>query len=131
MLQKTPTTVKNPGDQFTGDVWFDAVATPETPHQQATAGIVRFAPGARTAWHAHPGGQTLHVLEGIALVGTRASGVVVVHAGQTVVCPPNEEHWHGAAPENFMTHLAIWDTLPGEPSAVWGAHVTEAEYEAR
>ncbi|GAA1056908.1 hypothetical protein GCM10017608_10760 [Agromyces luteolus] len=76
-------------------------------------------------------GQTLHVLEGIALVQPRGGAVVEVRPGETAVCPPGEEHWHGAAPDSFMTHLAVWDTLPGQPSAVWGNHVTDAEYGAR
>ncbi|WP_430645524.1 (R)-mandelonitrile lyase [Agromyces sp. GXS1127] len=124
-------TIKNPPEWFTGDVWLDAVAAPNGTGQQANAGIVRFAPGARTAWHTHPGGQTLHVLEGIALVQSRGGAVVEVRPGETAVCPPGEEHWHGAAPDSFMTHLAVWDTLPGQPSAVWGNHVTDAEYGAR
>ncbi len=121
-------TVKNPPDWFTGDVWLDPVAAPFAPGQQANAGIVRFAPGARTAWHSHPGGQTLDVLEGVALVQSRGGAVTEVPAGSTVTCPPDEEHWHGAALDSFMTHLAVWDTVPGQPSAIWGAHVTDEEY---
>lgn len=131
MEVQRPDTVKNPPEWFTGDVWLDAIAAPSAPGQQANAGLVRFAPGARTAWHSHPGGQTLHVLEGIARIQCRGGAVVEVPAGQTVICPPDEEHWHGAAPGSFMTHLAIWDTLPGQPSAVWGDHVTDAEYDGR
>ena len=59
---------------------------------------------------------------------SRAGAVVEVAAGGTVVCPPDEEHWHGATPDSFMTHLAVWDSLPGQPSAVWGGHVTDVEY---
>lgn len=128
-LHRHPMT-KNPPEQFTGDVWLDPVATPGADGQQASAGIVRFAPGARTAWHSHPGGQTLHVVEGIAYVQTRGGERVAVRAGETVVCPPDEEHWHGAAPDSFMTHVAVWDTLPGRPAAVWGEHVTDAEHGA-
>lgn len=131
MEVKRLTTVKNPPEWFTGDVWLDPVAAPAHPSQQASAGIVRFTPGARTAWHSHPGGQTLHVLEGTARVQSRGGAVVEVSAGGTVVCPPDEEHWHGAAPDSFMTHLAVWDTVPGRPSAVWGDHVTDDEYSSR
>lgn len=128
-LHRHPTT-KNPPEQFTGDVWLDPVATPGVDGQQASAGIVRFAPGARTAWHSHPGGKTLHVVEGIAFVQARGGERVAVRAGETVICPPDEEHWHGAAHDSFMTHVAVWDTLPGQPAAVWGEHVTDAEHGA-
>jgi quercetin dioxygenase-like cupin family protein len=123
--------VKKPAEWFTGDVWLDAVAAPTAPGQRANAAIMRFAPGARTAWHRHPGGQTLHILEGVAWVQSRGGEVVEVSAGQTVVCPPGEKHSHGAAPKSFMTHLAAWDTLPGQPSAMWGDHVTDSEYQNR
>jgi quercetin dioxygenase-like cupin family protein len=71
-----------------------------------------------------------HVLEGVALVQSRGGPLVEVAAGETAVCPPDEEHWHGASPTSFMTHHAVWDTLPGRPSAVWGDHVTGTEYQA-
>lgn len=125
------TTANNPPEWFTGEVWLDPVAAPSAPGQQANAAIVRFAPSARTAWHSHPGGQTLHILEGVALVQSRGGAVSEVSAGNTVLCPPGEEHWHGAAPHSFMSHLAVWDTLPGQPSAIWGDHVTDSEYAAR
>ena len=122
-------TVKNPPEWFTGDVWLDRIAAPSAPGQQASAGIVRFSPRARTAWHSHPGGQRLHVTEGVAYVQARGGQVVRVSAGETIVTPPGEEHWHGAAPDSFMTHIAVWDILEGQPSAVWGDHVTDEEYE--
>ncbi len=125
-ITRRPTT-KNPPEWFTGHVWLDPIAAPACAGQQANAGIVRFAPGARTAWHSHPGGQTLQVTEGVALIQARG-GDVEVPAGSTAICPPGEEHWHGAAPDRFMTHIAIWDTLPDQPSAIWGAHVTDVEY---
>ena len=65
-IQPKPATVKNPPEQFTGDVWFDVIATPQTEDQRMVVGLVRFAPGARTAWHSHANGQTLHVTHGIA-----------------------------------------------------------------
>ena len=70
---------------------------------------VRFAPGARTAWHSHARGQTLHVTQGVAWVQSRGEEKVELHPGQTVYCPPGEEHWHGAAPDSFMEHLAMLD----------------------
>ena len=124
-------TIKNPAEWFTGDVWLDPVASPQGPGQHMSVGIVRFAPCARTAWHAHPGGQTLLVTEGVALVQARGGDVIEVHPGQTVYTPPGEEHWHGAAPDRFMTHIAMYETPEGEPSAIWGDHVTDEEYGAR
>lgn len=125
-IERRPT-AKNPPEWFAGDVWLDPIAAPDQPGQQAAAGVVRFAPGARTAWHSHPGGQTLHVLDGVALIGTRGASAIV-RAGDTVVCPPDEEHWHGAAADSFMVHVAVWDVLPQRPAAIWGDHVTDAEY---
>lgn len=127
----TSPTVKNPPEWFTGDVWLDPVVSPQDEGQRLSAGLVRFSPGARTAWHSHPLGQTLRIMEGTALVQARGGEVVEVSAGQTVYSPPGEEHWHGAAPDSFMTHLALWETPDGEESARWGDHVTDAEYSAR
>ncbi|MFH8249308.1 cupin domain-containing protein [Microbacterium sp. B2969] len=121
-------TIKNPPEWFTGDVWLDLVASPQDPGQRMSVGVVRFAPCARTAWHSHPGGQTLLVTEGVALVQARGGEVIEVHPGQTVYTPPGEEHWHGAAPDRFMTHIAMYETPDGESSADWGAHVTDEEY---
>jgi len=74
-----------------------------------TAGVVRFAPGSRTAWHVHALGQTLRVTDGVALVQARGGEAVAVHLGETVYTPPGpgEWHWHGATESNFMTHLCV------------------------
>lgn len=116
---------------FTGDVYFDVVAKGEEPSRMRV-NTVRFAPCARTAWHAHAVGQTLHVTEGIGIVV--ASGqVIVMRPGDTVYTPPGEWHWHGAAPEHFMTHLAMWEAPAPESrqsETTWGAHVTDDEYRA-
>lgn len=84
---------------------------------------VRFTPCARTAWHSH--GQTLHVTDGIGIVATRDQ-VIIMRAGDTVHTPPGEEHWHGALPDRFMAHLAMWE----DDDATWGARVTDDEYAA-
>src|SRR5436190_16004575 len=83
-----------------------------------TVALVRFTPGARTNWHRHAVGQTLHVTEGVGLVGTRDGTVLRISAGDTVVCPPDEEHWHGAGADTFMSHLAMLENLPdgGDPT---------------
>jgi quercetin dioxygenase-like cupin family protein len=118
ILTKQPS-VKGPAQMFTGDVWFDVIAQGSEPSRMRV-NIVRFAPGARTAWHCHTVGQTLHVTEEI-------------RPGQTIYTPPGEWHWHGAAPDHFMSHLAMWEG-PGEgqgSESEWGELVTDDEYNAR
>lgn len=130
ILPKTPT-VKNPPEHFTGDVWVDSIATPQEGDQHMTAGLVRFAPGARTAWHSHQRGQTLHITEGVALIGTRDGKVITARPGQTIYTPPGEEHWHGATPTDFMEHLAMLENGADPASTtVWSEHVTDDDYRA-
>jgi quercetin dioxygenase-like cupin family protein len=94
-----------------------------------TVAKVRFAPAARTAWHSHALGQTLHVTQGIAWVQSRRGEEAEIRAGQTVYCPPGEEHWHGAAPESFMEHLAMLDHADDPATTTtWLKHVTDDEY---
>ncbi|MCS0499865.1 (R)-mandelonitrile lyase [Protaetiibacter mangrovi] len=128
-LEPKPATVAGPEQTFTGRVWFDVLCGAH-PESAMRVNRVRFAPGARTAWHAHPGGQTLHVTQGVALMGTRDGTVLVVHPGETVYTPPGEEHWHGATPDDFMEHLAMWEDQPGN-GAVWAEHVSDADYARR
>ncbi|PKQ12485.1 MAG: cupin domain-containing protein [Alphaproteobacteria bacterium HGW-Alphaproteobacteria-1] len=113
---------------FTGRVWQEVVSAPPAP-ARVRALRVTFEPGARTAWHTHPLGQTLHVVSGVGLIGTRGGPVEVIRAGDTVWIPPGEEHWHGAAPDRMMCHLAIQEAEDGR-TADWLAHVTDAEYGA-
>jgi quercetin dioxygenase-like cupin family protein len=128
---KQPST-KGPADMFTGDVWFDVIARGEEP-SRVRVNAVHFAPGARTAWHTHAAGQTLHVTEGVGLVQSRGGDLVVMKPGDTVYTPPGEWHWHGAAPEHFMTHLAVWEAAgQGQgPETTWGEHISDAEYGSR
>ena len=128
---KTPTT-KAPSETFTGDAWFDVIAKGEGA-SRLRVNVVRFAPGSRNAWHAHIHGQTLHVTEGRGLVQARGGETIEIRPGDTIWTPPGEWHWHGAAPEDFMTHLAIWDGVAdGEGAETeWGDHVTDEEYGAR
>jgi quercetin dioxygenase-like cupin family protein len=125
-------TVKNPAEQFTGDVWLDPIIAPHDADQRMSGGLVRFAPGARTAWHSHARGQYLRVTEGTALVGTRDGKVVEAEPGQTVYTPPGEEHWHGATEDRFMQHLALLENAddPAE-TTTWLEHVSEEEYRRR
>jgi quercetin dioxygenase-like cupin family protein len=129
LLAKTPT-VKAPAERFTGDVWVDMLAIGEAP-SRLTAAAVHFAPCARTAWHRHALGQTLHVTEGIGLVQTRDGRTIVLRPGDTVHTPPGEWHWHGAAPEHFMTHIALSEGsgAPDVSDVDWGELVTDDVYE--
>lgn len=123
LLKKQPT-AKGPADRFTGDVHFDVIARGEAP-SRIRVNTVRFAPCARTAWHSHSVGQTLYVTEGVGVVATHDQ-VIIMRPGDTVHTPPGEQHWHGALPDHFMTHLAMWE----DDGATWGDHVTYEEYTA-
>jgi quercetin dioxygenase-like cupin family protein len=111
---------------FTGIVWQDPVM--ETPEPaRVRAARVSFAPGARTAWHTHPLGQTLHVLSGIGRVQRQGGPIREIRAGDNVWIAPNEVHWHGASPEFGMVHIAIQEALEGVHVA-WLDHVTDEQY---
>ncbi|MGA9315638.1 MAG: cupin domain-containing protein [Solirubrobacteraceae bacterium] len=84
--------------------------------------------GARTAWHTHPFGQTIYVTEGIGFCQRQGGSIEVIRAGDRVFFEPAENHWHGAAPDRFMTHLAIQQVDEEGNAVTWGEHVTEAEY---
>jgi len=122
-------TAAGPSDWFTGDVYIDTVATPSGA-SRLSASSVHFTPGARTAWHAHPNGQTIYVLEGVGLAQGRGGPVEVIRPGERVFFEPGEEHWHGAASARFMTHLAMLQVDDEGNSATWGEHVTDQEYAA-
>lgn len=119
---------KGAAERFTGDVWVDMIV--EGPEPRLKVGVVRFSPGARTAWHRHAFGQTLHVTEGIGLVQARGGETIVIRPGDTVYAPPGEWHWHGAAAEHFMTHLALSESSgdASVPDVEWGELVTDADY---
>lgn len=119
--------VKGSPELFTGDVWLDVIVRGEPPSRIRVA-AVRFAPGARNAWHAHALGQTLHVTEGRGRVQARGGDIIEVGPGDTIHTPAGEWHWHGAAPEHFMTHLAMWEAPQDGLETEWGAQVTDAEY---
>src|ERR671931_1392781 len=122
-------TQKGPADWFTGDVYIDAVAAPEATSTFAAANV-HFTPGARTAWHTHPLGQTIFVTEGVGLCQRRGGPIEVIRPGDRVFFEPGEDHWHGAAPDRFMVHLAINEVDDEHPAAVWGDKVTDDEYAA-
>ncbi|MEL4356733.1 MULTISPECIES: (R)-mandelonitrile lyase [unclassified Luteococcus] len=127
--QSSGTSVRGPEDWFTGTVFIDGVRNPD---DQSAVGCahVRFTPGARTAWHTHPKGQTLYVTDGIGLIGTR-EGVREFRPGDVVYIEPGEDHWHGAAPERFMSHVAIQEADENGEVVTWAEHVTDEEYAGR
>ncbi len=120
-------TRRGPEDWFTGAVYLDAVATPSDA-SRVSASNVHFTPGARTAWHTHPFGQTIHVLEGVGLTQRRGGPVEVIRPGDSVFFEPGEDHWHGAAATRFMAHIAIVQVDEQGSAATWGDHVTDEEY---
>jgi quercetin dioxygenase-like cupin family protein len=127
VIRTRPQTQAAPADWFTGTVWIDPIAGDTAP-SRLRAASVHFAPGARTAWHRHPNGQVLHVVEGVGRAQERGGTVHEIRAGDTVVIQPGEWHWHGAAPESFMTHVAMHDVDDDGNAAEWGEHVTDTEY---
>jgi quercetin dioxygenase-like cupin family protein len=129
ITRNTTDTTPGPADWFTGDVYIDSVATPSGA-SRVTASSVHFTPGARTAWHTHPNGQTIYVLEGVGLAQSRGGPIEVIRPGDRVFFEPGEHHWHGAAPNRFMAHLALLQVDDEGNSATWGAHVTDEEYAA-
>ena len=113
-------------DWFTGTVWQDPINTPPAPARVNSARVA-FEPGARTAWHTHPLGQTLFVISGVGRVQTKGGPVREIRPGDTVWIPPNEKHWHGASPNNGMVHIAMHESLDGT-HVTWMEHVTDEEY---
>jgi quercetin dioxygenase-like cupin family protein len=125
--RKEPTSKGTP-DRFVGDVWVDSLVGGPDTHIRVS--VVRFAPGARNAWHAHALGQTLHVTDGIGLTQQRGGDIVEIRAGDTVSASPGEWHWHGATPHDFMTHIAMWEAPAQGPESEWGDHIPDEEYAA-
>jgi quercetin dioxygenase-like cupin family protein len=126
VIRTRPESMAGPPDWFSGTVWIDQIAT--TPALQAAS--VHFTPGARTAWHEHPRGQILHVIEGAGRIQSRGGPVEEIRAGDTVVAAPGEWHWHGAGPGTFMTHVAMQGSGEDGLYAHWGEKVTDTEYAA-
>ncbi|HEU4720309.1 MAG TPA: cupin domain-containing protein [Gemmatimonadaceae bacterium] len=117
---------KGPAEWFTGTVRIDPLFTAPTPARAAGA-VVTFEPGARTAWHTHPLGQTLAVLSGLGLVQREGGPVEEIRPGDVVSIPPSVKHWHGASPNTAMTHIAIQEALDGK-AVEWLEHVTDEQY---
>jgi quercetin dioxygenase-like cupin family protein len=122
-------TTPGPSEWFTGAVYIDTVAAPAAG-SRLSASSVHFTPGARTAWHTHPHGQTIFVIEGIGRCQRLGGAIEVIRPGDRVFFEPGEQHWHGAAPNRFMTHLAMLDVDDDGNPATWGEHVSDEEYSA-
>jgi quercetin dioxygenase-like cupin family protein len=120
---------KGPAEWFTGTVRIDPLFDAPLP-ARATGASVTFEPGARTAWHTHPLGQTLIVTSGAGRVQRWGGPVEEIRPGDVVWIPPGEKHWHGAAPTTAMTHIAIHEKLDGK-AVDWLEHVTADQYTAQ
>ena len=123
----TQPSVKGPADWFTGTVRIDPVFKATEPARSGGA-MVTFEPGARTAWHTHPLGQTLIVTFGLGLVQREGGPIEEIRPGDVVWFEPDEKHWHGAAPKNAMTHIALQEALEGE-AVKWLEHVSDEQYQ--
>lgn len=118
--------MQGPADWFTGTVRIDPLFPVAEP-ARAAGNAVTFEPGARTAWHTHPLGQTLIVLFGSGLVQREGGPIDEIRPGDVVTIAPGERHWHGASPGTAMQHIAIQESLDGV-AVVWLEHVTDEEY---
>lgn len=130
ITRNTVETGRGPSDWFTGTVFVDPVAAPSEGSRIAAAAI-HFTPGARTAWHAHPHGQTIWVTEGVGLCQRQGGDVDVIRPGDRVFFEPGENHWHGAAPTRFMTHIAMQQAEDDGNVVTWGEHVSDEAYQAK
>ena len=117
---------KGPEEYFTGNVRIDPLFTSPEPARVRCASVT-FEPGARSAWHRHPLGQTLIVTSGCGWVQSEGQPKVEIRSGDVVWCPPNEKHWHGATPDTAMTHIAIQEALDGKV-VEWLEKVSDEQY---
>jgi quercetin dioxygenase-like cupin family protein len=122
-------TNQGPSDWFTGGVYVDPVAAAPAP-ARVQAALVHFTPGARTAWHTHPLGQTIFVTEGVGRCQRRGGPIEEIRPGDRVFFEPGEDHWHGAAPNRLMTHIAMQEADESGEVVTWGEHVTDEQYGA-
>ena len=128
LLAGSRPTRRAPQESFTGTVWQDPIITPQTP-ARINSSRVTFEPGARTAWHTHPLGQTLYVISGVGRVQAKGGPIREIRPGDVIWIPPGEKHWHGASPTNAMTHVAMQESLDGS-HVTWMEYVTDEEYSA-
>lgn len=129
ITRSTLDTSRGPSEWFSGDVYVDTAATPGGA-STISASVVHFTPGARTAWHTHPHGQTIFVLEGVGLAQRKGGPIELIRPGDRVFFDAGEDHWHGATATRFMSHLAMLQVDDEGSAASWGEHVTDQEYGA-
>ena len=130
ITRSSTATAKGPAESFTGDVYIDAVAAAPAP-ARTSAALVHFTPGARTHWHTHPLGQTIFVTEGVGRCQRDGEPVQEIRPGDRVFFEPGENHWHGAAPERLMVHIAIQENGEDGTPVAWGEPVSGAQYDTR
>lgn len=116
-----------PADYFTGNVTMTPIISAPEPAQLRGVSV-SFQPGARTAWHTHPLGQTLIVTDGLGWVQKEGENIQEIRPGDVVWFAPNERHWHGAAPDQAMTHIALQEALDGQ-AVTWLEHVSDTDYQ--
>jgi quercetin dioxygenase-like cupin family protein len=126
ITRNTIETARGPADWFSGTVFIDTVAA--SAGSRLGAASVHFTPGARTAWHTHPHGQTIWVTEGIGLCQREGGAIELIRPGDRVFFEPGEDHWHRAAPTRFMTHIAMQLADDDGSPVTWGDHVTDEHY---
>ncbi|MHB8234434.1 MAG: (R)-mandelonitrile lyase [Solirubrobacteraceae bacterium] len=127
ITRNTLDTNPGPSDWFSGSVYIDTVAEPSEPSRLAAASV-HFTPGARTAWHTHPNGQTIFVIEGAGRCQREGGPVESIGPGDRVFFEPGENHWHGAAPNRLMTHIAMHQVDEQGNAVAWGEHVSDQQY---
>jgi quercetin dioxygenase-like cupin family protein len=120
-------TKQQPAANFTGTVFADEVVVGTAPSRMR-ATVVSFTPGARTAWHSHPVGQTLYCLSGVGRVQREGEPVQELHPGDTVMIPPDVRHWHGAAPDRLFAHLAMSEITEAGAGTAWFEKVSDTDY---
>jgi len=123
----TQSSIKGPADWFTGTVRIDPLFDAKLPARASSASVT-FEPGARTAWHTHPLGQTLIVTAGCGRAQRDGGSIEEIRPGDVISFAPNEKHWHGAAPTTAMTHIAVQETLDGKV-VEWLEKVSDAQYQ--
>ena len=126
MVLENQDEVEGPAEFFTGRVTIRGQFSRDEP-SRVTGAVVTFEPGARTAWHSHPLGQTLVVIDGVGWTQVQDGPVHEFAAGDILLCPRDRRHWHGATPESSMTHVAIQEALDGT-NVTWMEKVTDDEY---
>jgi len=129
IIRNSLATSAGSSDWFTGDVYVDTITAPSNDWRIGAA-AVHFTPGAHTAWHTHPHGQTIWVTEGIGLCQREGGPIEVIRPGDRVFFEPGENHWHGAAPTRYITHIAMQQADEHGNVVSWGDHVSDAEYAA-